>query len=69
MVTHDQEEAMTMADRIGIMDSGWIVVTGSPVDIYENPNSRMTAEFIGSVNILWVKFVDESDHVVIAVRC
>ncbi|WP_426415468.1 ABC transporter ATP-binding protein [Aestuariirhabdus sp. LZHN29] len=51
MVTHDQEEAMTMADRIGIMDQGEIVQIGSPVDIYETPNSRMTAEFIGSVNI------------------
>ncbi|RRJ82664.1 ABC transporter ATP-binding protein [Aestuariirhabdus litorea] len=51
MVTHDQEEAMTMADRIGIMDLGEIVQVGSPVDIYETPNSRMTAEFIGSVNI------------------
>ncbi len=51
MVTHDQEEAMTMSDRIGIMDQGWIVQIGSPVDIYETPNSKMTAEFIGSVNL------------------
>ena len=66
MVTHDQEEAMTMADRIGIMDSGWIVQTGSPVDIYENPNSRMTAEFIGSVNIFAGEISeDEADHVII----
>ena len=66
MVTHDQEEAMTMADRIGIMDAGWIVQTGSPVDIYENPNSRMTAEFIGSVNIFAGEIsTDEADHVII----
>ncbi|MTI13566.1 ABC transporter ATP-binding protein [Sansalvadorimonas verongulae] len=66
MVTHDQEEAMTMSDRIGIMDSGWIVQTGSPVDIYENPNSRMTAEFIGSVNIFVGEIsTDEADHVII----
>ncbi|WP_152205541.1 polyamine ABC transporter ATP-binding protein [Marinobacter changyiensis] len=51
MVTHDQEEAMTMAGRIAIMSSGRIVQIGSPVDIYESPNSRLTAEFIGSVNI------------------
>lgn len=51
MVTHDQEEAMTMAGRIAIMSNGRIVQTGSPVDIYESPNSRLTAEFIGSVNI------------------
>ncbi len=51
MVTHDQEEAMTMASRIAIMSQGRIVQTGSPVDIYESPNSRLTAEFIGSVNV------------------
>ena len=67
MVTHDQEEAMTMADRIGIMDAGWIVQTGTPVDIYENPNSRMTAEFIGSVNIFAGEITeDEADHVIIS---
>ena len=66
MVTHDQEEAMTMADRIGIMDAGWIVQTGTPVDIYENPNSRMTAEFIGSVNMFKGEIEEEApDHVII----
>ena len=66
MVTHDQEEAMTMADRIGVMDAGWIVQTGSPTDIYETPNSRMTAEFIGSVNLFEGQIItDEADHVVI----
>lgn len=52
MVTHDQEEAMTMASRIAIMSHGRIAQVGSPIDIYESPNSRMTAEFIGSVNII-----------------
>lgn len=66
MVTHDQEEAMTMAERIGIMDAGWIVQVGTPVDIYENPNSRMTAEFIGSVNMFEGEIIEEAaDHVVI----
>ena len=66
IVTHDQEEAMTMADRIGIMDHGWIVQTGSPIDIYESPNSRMTAEFIGSVNLFDGEITeDEADHAVI----
>ncbi|MDH2432596.1 polyamine ABC transporter ATP-binding protein [Pokkaliibacter sp. MBI-7] len=51
MVTHDQEEAMTMAGRLGIMDSGEICQVGSPTEVYEYPNSRLTAEFIGSVNI------------------
>lgn len=51
MVTHDQEEAMTMADRVSIMHDGEIMQIGSPSEIYEFPNSRHTAEFIGSVNI------------------
>ena len=51
MVTHDQEEAMTMADRVGIMNNGVLGQVGSPVDVYEHPNSRMTAEFVGSVTI------------------
>jgi len=51
MVTHDQEEAMTMADRIAIMDAGRILQVGTPDEIYEQPNCRYTAEFIGSVNI------------------
>ncbi|SPT67777.1 Spermidine/putrescine import ATP-binding protein PotA [Anaerobiospirillum thomasii] len=51
MVTHDQEEAMTMADRIAIMDRGEFVQIGGPREIYENPNCRFCAEFIGSVNI------------------
>jgi putrescine transport system ATP-binding protein len=50
MVTHDQEEAMTMAQRIAIMHLGWIAQIGSPVDIYEAPVSRMVCEFIGNVN-------------------
>ncbi|MDE1463643.1 polyamine ABC transporter ATP-binding protein [Spartinivicinus poritis] len=67
MVTHDQEEAMTMAERIGIMNDGWIVQVGTPVDIYETPNCRMTAEFIGSVNIFEGELVkDEADHVIIS---
>jgi len=51
MVTHDQEEAMTMAGRIAIMDRGEFVQIGGPEEIYEHPNCRLTAEFIGSVNI------------------
>ncbi len=51
MVTHDQEEAMTMADRIAIMDRGEFVQIGGPREIYENPNCKFSAEFIGSVNM------------------
>ncbi|KPX00188.1 MULTISPECIES: polyamine ABC transporter ATP-binding protein [Pseudomonas syringae group] len=51
MVTHDQEEAMAMAERIAIMHLGWIAQIGSPIDIYETPTSRLVCEFIGSVNL------------------
>uniref|UniRef100_UPI0040487923 polyamine ABC transporter ATP-binding protein n=1 Tax=Shewanella sp. TaxID=50422 RepID=UPI0040487923 len=63
MVTHDQEEAMTMAGRISIMHEGWIAQTGSPTDIYESPASRMVAEFIGTVNLFEGEIIaDEVDH-------
>lgn len=51
MVTHDQEEAMTMAGRIAIMNRGKFVQIGEPEEIYEHPTTRYSAEFIGSVNI------------------
>ncbi len=66
MVTHDQEEAMTMATRIGVMSQGQIVQVGKPGDIYETPNCKFVADFIGSVNLFPGKLlVDEPDHVVI----
>ncbi|MEE7547060.1 polyamine ABC transporter ATP-binding protein [Xanthomonas sp. Kuri4-1] len=52
MVTHDQEEAMTMATRIALMDQGWIQQVGTPDEIYEQPANRFAAEFIGSVNLV-----------------
>jgi putrescine transport system ATP-binding protein len=67
MVTHDQEEAMTMAHRIAIMDAGRIRQVGPPDEIYEQPGSRFTAQFIGSVNLLEGRIAtDEKDHVTIA---
>lgn len=64
MVTHDQEEAMTMASRVGIMDAGVIRQVGTPYEVYEQPNCRMTAEFIGSVNMFeGTLSVDEPDHI------
>jgi putrescine transport system ATP-binding protein len=51
VVTHDQEEAMTLSSRIGLMDHGEIVQVGTPTEIYEYPNSRFVSEFIGSVNV------------------
>src|SRR5690606_37379523 len=51
VVTHDQEEAMTMADRIAIMDKGKVMQVATPAEIYEAPASRFVADFIGSVNM------------------
>ena len=51
VVTHDQEEAMTLASRIAIMDRGVIKQVGTPTDIYEFPTTRFTADFIGSINL------------------
>lgn len=51
VVTHDQEEAMTLANRIAVMDKGVIRQVGSPTEIYEFPRSKFVADFIGSVNL------------------
>ena len=61
MVTHDQEEAMTMAQRIAIMHLGWIAQIGSPIDIYETPVSRLVCEFIGNVNLFDGEVVDDAE--------
>lgn len=64
VVTHDQEEAMTLATRIGVMDRGEIVQVGTPTEIYEYPTSKFVADFIGSVNMFEGRLVeDEPDHV------
>ena len=67
MVTHDQEEAMTMATRIGIMSEGKILQIGAPTEIYETPNCLFVADFIGSVNIFkGTVEADAPDHVIVA---
>jgi putrescine transport system ATP-binding protein len=64
VVTHDQEEAMTLASRIGVMDAGRIVQIGTPKDIYEYPNCKFVAEFIGNINVFQGQMTeDEPDHV------
>jgi putrescine transport system ATP-binding protein len=64
VVTHDQEEAMTLATRIGVMNRGEIVQVGTPTEIYEYPSSRFVADFIGSVNMFEGRLIeDEPDHV------
>lgn len=66
MVTHDQEEAMTMADRVAVMRDGLFLQVGAPHEVYETPATRYVADFIGNVNLFkGVVEVDEPDHVVI----
>ena len=52
IVTHDQEEAMTVADRIGVMDKGRLVQVAPPRQLYEAPNSRWIAGFVGDINLI-----------------
>ena len=66
MVTHDQEEAMTMASRIAIMSEGRFLQVGAPGDIYETPATRFVADFIGNVNLMdGTLDHDEADHCII----
>jgi putrescine transport system ATP-binding protein len=66
MVTHDQEEAMTMSTRLGIMRGGQILQVGTPKEIYEYPNSQYVATFIGNANVLDGIVVEtHKDHSVI----
>lgn len=64
MVTHDQDEAMSMAHRLAVMTDGQIIQCGTPHDVYAFPNSRFVAGFIGSTNLFTGTIVvDEPDHV------
>ena len=63
MVTHDQEEAMTMASRIAIMSKGRVLQVGTPQQIYEYPSNRFVADFIGNVNLFEGQLtLDEADR-------
>ncbi|TJZ91231.1 ABC transporter ATP-binding protein [Paracoccus gahaiensis] len=64
IVTHDQDEAMTLSSRVGVMTDGRIVQTGTPREVYEYPQSRFVAGFIGQVNLFEGRITqDEVDHV------
>jgi putrescine transport system ATP-binding protein len=66
MVTHDQEEAMTMASRIAVMSEGRVMQIGAPSDVYETPATRFVADFIGNVNLMDGTLVaDEPDHCIV----
>jgi putrescine transport system ATP-binding protein len=60
IVTHDQSEAMTVADRIGVMDRGRLMQVAPPAEIYEQPNSRWVADFIGDVNLFEGRLGDDA---------
>jgi putrescine transport system ATP-binding protein len=68
VVTHDQEEAMTLASRIGVMNKGKIVQIGTPRQIYEFPVTRFVADFIGSVNLFDGQLVEDEPEYV-RIRC
>ncbi len=61
IVTHDQEEAMTVADRIAVMDKGKLVQVATPAEIYEAPSSKFVADFIGDINLIEAKITEKSD--------
>src|SRR5436190_22382736 len=62
IVTHDQEEAMTVADRIGVMDHGRLVQVATPPELYEAPQSRWIAEFVGDVNLFEGQVASQDGH-------
>ncbi|AMD60874.1 ABC transporter ATP-binding protein [Agrobacterium pusense] len=63
IVTHDQEEAMTVSDRIAVMDKGIVVQVATPAEIYEAPNSRYVADFIGDINIFDANVVANASNI------
>ncbi|MBL8574202.1 MAG: ABC transporter ATP-binding protein [Hyphomicrobiaceae bacterium] len=64
IVTHDQEEAMTVADRIAVMDHGKLIQVAPPSEIYEQPNSKYVADFIGDINLFEGKVAACADNVI-----
>ena len=67
-VTHDQEEAMSMSDRIALMNAGRLEQVGVPVDIYRHPVSRFAAEFMGTTNLLAARALGRSDGALVSLR-
>ena len=67
-VTHDQEEAMSVSDRIALMNAGRLEQVGVPVDIYRHPVSRFAAEFMGTTNLLGARALGRSDGALVSLR-
>ena len=57
-VTHDQDEALSMSDRIIVLEKGIVRQIGTPIEVYENPNSIYVADFLGDANIFESKIID-----------
>jgi putrescine transport system ATP-binding protein len=68
VVTHDQEEALGMATRIAVMNAGKLVQIGPPSEIYERPNSRFVADFVGAVNLFEGTLVAAFNRLALAIR-
>ena len=62
-VTHDQEEALTLSDRIAVMSEGEVIEIATPAELYESPGSRFVADFIGSMNFFEGQIVDAKDGI------
>ncbi|MEV8454271.1 ABC transporter ATP-binding protein [Streptomyces sp. NPDC052095] len=65
-VTHDQEEAMTMADTVAVMNGGRVEQLGAPADLYENPRTTFVANFLGTSNLIEAEIVSTGDDLVVA---
>jgi spermidine/putrescine transport system ATP-binding protein len=63
-VTHDQDEAMTMSDRIAVMNAGRVEQLGTPEELYERPKTRFVAQFIGACNLLEGKFISRVGNII-----
>src|SRR5205823_1789417 len=67
VVTHDQEEALGLATRVAVMDKGRLVQIGAPAEIYERPNSRFVADFVGGVNLFEGEIVAAFNSLALAI--
>ncbi|MFF2433445.1 ABC transporter ATP-binding protein [Streptomyces sp. NPDC058107] len=64
-VTHDQEEAMTMADTVAVMNAGRVEQLGAPADLYENPNTTFVANFLGTSNLIEGEITDSGTDILV----
>ena len=68
VVTHDQDEAMSLASRIGIMNEGYLIQTGTPQELYDHPKNAFVADFLGDVSFLVGPFLPQNGDITIALR-